>query len=125
MHFLVIDDRFGTPIHVFLEFDPREHNGFPELPVRRVSLDAPLPSAEEVPWRVGLGASPTGAVGQNPWRADRFREFGSDRAVAAAGYVLIEPRYIGSSWSFYLSAFRPEGGKQVKRPRVPGPQTGR
>ena len=23
MHFLVIDRRFGTPIHVFLELDPR------------------------------------------------------------------------------------------------------
>jgi hypothetical protein len=121
MHFLVIDHRYGTPIHVFLELDPREHDDFPELVVRRVDLDSPVPVGEEVPWRAGLGVSPMGAVGQSPWRADRFQEFGSDRAVAAAGYVLIEPRYVGETWSGYLSAFRPEGGKPVKRPRLPAP----
>jgi hypothetical protein len=121
MHFLVIDRRYGTPIHVFLELDPREQDGFPELTVRQVDLDSPLPAGGEVPWRAGLGVSPMGAVGQSPWRTDRFQEFGSDRAVVAAGYVLIEPRYVGQSWSGYLSAFRPEGGKPVKKPRLPAP----
>ena len=121
MHFLVIDNRFGTPIHVFLELDPRAHGGFPGLAVRRVNLDSPLLPGAEVPWRAGLGVAPMGAVGQHPWQADQFREFGSDRAVAAAGFALIEPRYVGSNWSSYLSAFRPEGGKPVKRPRLPVP----
>ena len=126
MHFLVIDNRFGAPIHVFLDLDPREHDGFPGLKVREVDLDSPLLPGEEVPWRAGLGAAPMGAVGQNPWRADRFQEFGSDRAVAAAGFALIEPRYVGPSWSAYLSAFRPEGGKPVKRqPPAPIPRVGR
>ena len=51
MHFLVIHRRFGTPIHVFLELDPREQDGFPELAVRQVDLDSSLPVGGEVPWR--------------------------------------------------------------------------
>jgi hypothetical protein len=119
MHFLVIDTRFGASVHVFLEHDPRAHPGFPELSVRAVSLEPPLgPDGEAAGWS-GSGFSQTAAVGQNPWHADRFREFGSDRAVAGAGFVLVEPRFVGPSWSEYVSRYRPEGGKTLKRPRLP------
>jgi hypothetical protein len=119
MHFLVIDTRFGAPVHVFLEHDPRAHPGFPGLTVRAVDLDPPRgPYGEPLGWS-GASYSPTSAVGQNPWRTDRFREFGSDRAVAGAGFVLVEPRYVGPSWSEYVNAYRPEGGKPHRRPRLP------
>jgi hypothetical protein len=119
MHFLVIDSRFGTPIHVFLERDPRGEDDFPGLAVQAVTLESPVASGEETLWRSGVGSASASAVGRNPWRSDRFREFESDRAVAGAGFVLIEPRYVGPSWWSYLSTFRPEGGKPPKRPRPP------
>src|SRR5262245_29777905 len=75
MHFLVVDDRFGTPIYVILESDPGEARGFPTLQVREVTLEA----------RVG----PSAAVGRDPARLDRFREFRSEGAVAGAGFILI------------------------------------
>src|SRR5262245_62165526 len=105
MHFLVVDNRFGTPIYVILESDPRGERGFPALRVREVTLEE----------RVG----PRAAVGRDPARLDRFREFRSEGAVAGAGFILIEPRYVGPNWVSYLSAFRPEGEKPHKHWREP------
>jgi hypothetical protein len=119
MHFLVIDTRFGAPVHVFLEHDPRAHPGFPGFDVRAVDLETPLGPDGEPPRWSGAGYCPTSSVGQHPWRADRYREFGSDRAVVGAGFVLVEPRYVGPSWSDYVNAYRPEGGKLLRRPRLP------
>jgi hypothetical protein len=109
MHFLVIDGRYGTPIYVLLEVDPRGERGFPALAVREVTLEL-----RPAPARSGPGVGTGAAVGRDPARLDRFREFGSSGAVAVAGFILIEPRYIGPSWPSYLTAFRPEGEKPVK-----------
>ena len=107
MHFLVVDHRFGTPIYVILESDPRGEVAFPGFPVLPITLEF-LAHRE----RSGTAnEKPPGAMGRDPNRLDQFREFGSDRAVAGAGFILIEPRYIGPSWPSYLSAFRPEGEK--------------
>jgi hypothetical protein len=116
MHFLVVDDRYGTPIHVFMELDPRDETGFPGFRVRAVTLE---PSA--APSRAGLGVHPDVAVGCDPGQLDRFREFRTDGAVAGAGFILIEPRYVGPSWPSYILAFRPAGEKPVKRSRLPVP----
>jgi len=115
MHYLVIDDRFGTPIYVLLEIDPRFERGFPALRVSEITLDRWVSST------AAPGSHPSRpAVGRDPAHLDRFREFGSDWAVAQAGFILIEPRYIGPSWPSYLSAFRPEGEKPMKlRPVTP------
>jgi hypothetical protein len=109
MHFLVVDVRFGTPIYVFLECDPHGQNGYPNLAVQEVTLEAggtPL---------VGRRA----AIGRDPAHLNRFREFVSDGAVARAGFVLVEPRYVGPSWEGYCRHFRPEGEKPIKRPGRP------
>jgi hypothetical protein len=105
MHFLVVDDRFGTPIYVILESDPRGERVFPTLRVREVTLEE----------RVGPGT----AVGRDPVNLDRFRMFRSDAAVAGAGFILIEPRYVGPDWRSYLTAFHPEGEKPHKHRREP------
>ncbi|MBX9627657.1 MAG: hypothetical protein K2X82_27910 [Gemmataceae bacterium] len=114
MHFLVVDGRFGTPIYAFLEADPRGDRDFPGLAVRKVSVEL----AEAV-----AGVGPRVSVGRDPRRLDRFREFRSDGAVARAGFILIEPRYVGASWQEYVSEFRPAGEKPHKwpgRPRAAG-----
>ena len=99
MHFLVIDSRFASPVHVFLEQDPGIDKLFPNgLAVRRVRLEP----AEAADGGFDAGAS----VGQSPWQADEYREFRSDRAAAGAGFGLIEPRFIGSSWAAYSRVFR-------------------
>lgn len=119
MPFLVVDPRFGTPIYVFLEIDPRREADFPDIAVREVTLS---PVAEVVgrPTRAsGLGPTRAAAVGRDPHRLDQFTEFGSDRAVSGAGFILIEPRYVGPSWAAYQLAFRPEGQKPSKRSRSP------
>ena len=103
MHFLVVDNRFGTPIYVILQSDPRCERDFPQLKVREVTLEE----------QAGAGA----AVGRDPARLDQFREFRSDGAVAGAGFILIEPRYVGPSWLSYLTTFRPEGEKPFKHTR--------
>jgi len=105
MHFLVIDDRYGTPIYVFLELDPRGMTAYPGLTVREVTLETPEPAA-------ALGRR--SAIGRDPQQLDHFRGFGSDGAVAGAGYILIEPRYVGPSWEAYSHVFRPHGEKPVK-----------
>jgi hypothetical protein len=104
MFYLVIDGRFGTPIHVFLEIDPRSAEDYPGMGVREVSVDTPD----------GGGAY---AVGQNPYQRDRFRVFTSEVEVTASGYVLIEPRYVGPTWESYGRVFNPQGGKVRQRER--------
>jgi hypothetical protein len=107
-YFHIIDNRFGTPIHIFLELDPSSEPGFCGLKVNAVTLEtAANPSGAGVPAGV--------AIGRNPHQLDQFRAFGSDRAVAGAGFILIEPRYVGPSWPSYVLAFRPGGEKPVKR----------
>jgi hypothetical protein len=104
MHFLVVDVRFGTPIYVLLEKNPTGTDGYPGFVVREVTLE---PGA--------LGAGRRCALGRDPDHLDRFREFASDGAVARAGFILAEPRYVGPSWEGYSRQFRPEGEKPVKR----------
>jgi hypothetical protein len=112
MHFLVVDGRYGTPVYAFLETDPRADAGFPGLAVREVALD---------PAEAAAGFAARVSVGLDPGRGDRFREFRSDGAVASAGFILIEPRYVGATWQGYVTEFRPQGEKPVKRPaRGPG-----
>jgi hypothetical protein len=114
MHFLVVDSRFGTPIYVFLERDPHGQSDYPGLVVREVSLEA------------GAGPSAVGrraAIGRDPAHLEQFREFISDGAVARAGFILVEPRYVGPSWEGYCRHFRPEGEKPVKRPGRPSAAT--
>ena len=59
MHFLVVDNRFVTPIHVILEADPSGERDFPDLKVREITLEE----------RVGPGA----AVGRHPRDAGGLR----------------------------------------------------
>lgn len=109
MHFLVVDVRFGTPIYVLLENDPNGAEGYPGLAVRVVTLELdslPEPSRRR-------------ALGRDPNDLDRFREFVSDGAVARAGFILLEPRYVGATWEGYCHQFRPEGEKPAKRPALP------
>jgi hypothetical protein len=109
MHFLVVDARFGTPIYVLLENDPTGAEGYPGLAVRVVTLELGTP-----------GPSRRRALGRDPSNLDRFREFVSDGAVARAGFILLEPRYVGATWEGYSHHFRPEGEKPAKRPAVVG-----
>jgi hypothetical protein len=101
MHFLVVDTRFGTPIYVFLESDPRGAENYPGLTVRGVTLEIgdPAPSGRRT------------VIGCDPAHLERFREFASERAVVRAGFILMEPRYVGPTWEGYCRTFRPEGEK--------------
>ncbi len=107
MPFLVVDGRFPSPIFVFLDADPRAEGGFPPLEVLEVTFDRlpPKPGRAEV-----------GSVGRAPGDRTRFREFETDAAATAAGCELIEPLYVGASWTTYVRRFRPAGGG-----RSPGP----
>lgn len=107
--YLVVDRRFPTPITVILDLDPSAESGFPGFAVRTITLE-PDASNPEV--------SARDAIGRDPARLDRFRAFATDRAVARAGFILIEPRYVGPSWPSYVLAFRPEGDRPGKRSRV-------
>jgi hypothetical protein len=106
----VIDPRFGTPIYVLLEMDPRRAEGYPGLEVREVTLDPSHP-----------GVRRQRTIGRDPHHLDRFQEFGSDGAAAVAGFILIEPRYVGPSWESYAREFRPQGEKPTKVGRRPTP----
>lgn len=110
MHFLVIDRRFCVPIFVFLEIDPTAGACCPNLPGHWVTLE---PAAQSElgfrPKTLRLGDS--ASIGGDPNRLDSFAEFPTDRAVHAAGFMLIEPRYVGPSWETYLGVFHPQGGK--------------
>lgn len=117
MHFLVIDSRFAVPIFVFLEADPNEGGLHEPLPGRWVTLDqANAPKVHAGKTTVGLGDKV--AIGGDPKRVDRFAMFASEGAVRAAGYSIIEPRYLGPSWDTYLSVFHPEGGKRCAESKV-------
>jgi hypothetical protein len=86
-----------------------------DSPVLGVTLEfAAAPPS--VPVRGGAGVRSDTAIGRDPQRVDHFREFRSDRHVRAAGFVLIEPRYVGPSWETYIGVFHPEGGKQLQLP---------
>jgi hypothetical protein len=106
VHFLMIDKRFGAPIFVFLENEPPPESGGPRG--RWVNLEVQDAKVKHH----GVGFASVSAIGGDPERRDRFAEFVSDGAVRAAGFALIEPRYVGPSWDMYLSVFHPEGGKR-------------
>jgi hypothetical protein len=110
--FLIVDNRFGTPIHVFLELDPSGEPGFPGFKVGSVTLE----SCDDTP---STGVNAGCAIGRNPHQLDRFKVFSSNQAVAVAGFILIEPRYVGPNWSGYVVAFRPGGEKPIKRSAPP------
>jgi hypothetical protein len=121
VHFLVIDHRFRVPVFVFLELDPRGAAADPGLTVRGVTLELVETGPDRRPHPGGTMVRPQVAIGGDPERLDRFVEFPSDGHVRAAGFTLIEPRYIGPSWESYLSVFRPEGERRTK---APGPRPG-
>jgi hypothetical protein len=106
--YLVVDNRFPVPVTVLLDLDPSAEPGFPGFAVREVTLDPPGQSE-------GSGVSARDAIGRDPGRLDQFRAFASDRAVARAGFILIEPRYVGPSWPSYVMAFKPGGEKPPRR----------
>ena len=108
-YFLLIDDRFKVPVFVFVELKPKRR-------AREVSIEfAPAGPGVRRCW-VGVGAA--SSLGRHPEHLDRFREFPNDAQARAAGYVPIEPRYVGPSWESYLGAFRPEGERPPKLPAV-------
>jgi hypothetical protein len=111
MHFLVIDNRFSVPIFVFLERDPSDTDGCAGLSGRWVTLE-PIPPPDPATRSLRGGFTTTLAIGGDPQEPNRFAEFASDRHVQAAGFALIEPRYVGPSWETYVSVFHPEGGKR-------------
>lgn len=110
VHFLVIDHRYTTPIFVFLERDTSDVGNL-ELGGRWVTLE-PANFSETGATRASSLLGSGAAVGGDPNRPDRFAIFTSEGQLRAAGYSLIEPRYMGPSWDTYLSVFHPEGGKQ-------------
>jgi hypothetical protein len=117
-YFLVIDERFSVPIFVFLESDPRTNSRLadPGLAVRRITLDLATPKSDQAAARGGASVRSDSAIGRDPERLERFREFLSERQLRAARFVLIEPRYVGPSWETYLGVFRPEGEGRTKHP---------
>jgi hypothetical protein len=119
VHYLVIDDRFRVPVFVFLELDPRGPDARWARAVRGVTLELAETGAGGRAPAGGAVFRPQVAIGGDPERPDRFVEFPSDGHVRAAGYALIEPRYVGPTWESYLSVFRPEG---ERRPKAPAPR---
>jgi hypothetical protein len=114
-YFLLVDDRFRVPIFVFVELEPRR-------PARAVTIEfAPIDPGGHRCW---IGIGPATSLGRHPSQWDRFKEFPSDGHARAAGYMPIEPRYVGPSWESYLGAFRPEGERPPKLP-LPRPAAGR
>ena len=113
-YFLLVDDRFRVPIFVFVEVRPRR-------PARAVTIE--FTPTEPAARRCWVGVRPAAALGRDPEYWDRFREFATDGHARAAGFLPIEPRYVGPSWESYLGAFRPEGEKPPKRAltRAAGP----
>jgi hypothetical protein len=106
-YFLLIDDRFRVPIFVFVELKPRR-------PARAVTIEfAPAGPREHRCW---AGVGPNTSLGRHPGHWDRFKQFRSDGHARAAGFLPIEPRYVGPSWESYLAAFRPEGERPPKVP---------
>jgi hypothetical protein len=124
-YYLVIDHRFRVPIFVLLEEDPRTTWSDADLfpPVLDVMLEL-VTAPAAVPVRGGAGVRSDAAIGRDPHSLERFREFRSDRHARAAGFVLIEPRYVGPNWESYIGVFHPEGGRPLplphRRPLSPG-----
>jgi hypothetical protein len=113
-YFLIVDDRFRVPIFVFVELEPKR-------PFRKVTIEfAPVGPGE---YRCGVGIGSGRSLARHAEFWDRYKEFSTDRQARAAGYVPVEPRYIGPSWESYLAAFRPEGERPLKV--APGPPAGR
>jgi hypothetical protein len=110
VHYLVIDTRYGVPIYVFLERDPNNADERAKLRGRWVTLEPAATAANDDPTHSTIGTS--AAIGGDPNRPDRYAVFACERALHAAGFSLIEPRYMGPSWDTYLSVFHPEGGKR-------------
>jgi hypothetical protein len=108
MHYLVIDNRFASPVYAFLDQHPGSDRGFPGLAVHSVNLD----TAPEKSY--GARTATGYAIGQDPRSPSDYRQFGSEGAVRAAGFGLIEPRYVGVSWGSYARMF-PFGAKTTKR----------
>jgi len=108
IRYLVVDPRFSTPITILLDLDPTAEPGYPGFAVRAVTLEPPGPPETS-------GVSAREAIGRDPGHLDQFRSFPSDRAVARAGFILIEPRYVGPNWSAYVQAFKPDGEKPHRR----------
>jgi hypothetical protein len=106
-YFLLVDERFRVPIFVFVELEPRR-------PARPVTIEFAVVEAGAHPCWVGV--RPNTSLGRHPEYWDRFKEFPSDARARAAGYLPIEPRYVGPSWESYLGAFRPEGERPPKLP---------
>jgi hypothetical protein len=125
MHFLVIDDRFRVPVFVFLEIDPRGPQTHRDLAVRTVTLELAEFALGRVSDPGGSTIRAAVAIGLDPGRPDRFVEFPSDGHVRAAGFALIEPRYVGPTWETYLSVFRPEGEGRSKTHAARPPAAGR
>jgi|GEM_PF-5960731 len=115
MHFLVIDVRFRVPIFVFLELDPRESGVDCAGDVRVVTLEFAVARSGGTPRQSGDSVRAQATIGRDPHQPDRYVEFPSDGHVRAAGFAVIEPRYVGPSWETYLNVFRPEGEKQFKQ----------
>lgn len=104
-YYLLVDHRFRVPIFVFVELEPRR-------PARAVTIEfAPIGRGEHRCW---VGVRPNTSLGRHPEHWNQFREFPSDGHARAAGYLPIEPRYVGPSWESYLGAFRPEGERPPK-----------
>ncbi|HEX4607624.1 MAG TPA: hypothetical protein VH092_05400 [Urbifossiella sp.] len=106
--YLVVDNRFPIPITILLDLDPTAEPGFPGFAVREVTLEPDVQPENQ-------GISARDAIGRDPARLDRFRSFPSERAVARAGFILIEPRYVGPNWPAYILAFKPGGEKPQRR----------
>ena len=96
MQFLVIEDRSGCPVHVFLRTDPTGEAGYPGLPVVPVTLDRP-------PLRLGDGT----VIGCHVGFPNYFREFESRQKVSEAPFVPVGPSFIGTTWGDYASDSRP------------------
>jgi streptogramin lyase len=115
MHFLVIDNRFGVPIFVFLERDPSTEAAPPALHGRWVTLEPAAQNELGFRRKHSRLAGPI-SIGSDPRRHDRFAEFPTDNDVRAAGFAVVEPGYVGPSWETYVGVFHPEGGKRLVFP---------
>jgi hypothetical protein len=59
MHYLVIDNRFASPVYAFLDKNPENETGFPGLPVREVTLEIPDERSGPTPYSTGVACSAT------------------------------------------------------------------
>jgi hypothetical protein len=99
MNFLVIDDRLGPPIHVFLPTDPRREDGFPGLEVRQVALERL--AGDVVFWKHGSAATAGPVLGQDPGDPDRYRQFRFERELREAGFRPVGVHRTPATWTAY------------------------